>query len=222
MLDLPEMGAEGEFQVIDIAACPEIESVSRRIVTRIFRHSVGLAYNLWLEGQDDPIGVTERHPFWSVDREAWIAARELLVGERLLTASRTVQVRGFDPRGTEPVYNLEIDGDHRYRVGEQGLLVHNASAPAEISKAFERELKTFNCTATDHREVDLSGNWRSTPISKGSGVLYALRDASDSTILKVGKTEGDTFEGRWEKYVTAAERCKRKLVLDIWVFCEAE
>ena len=28
----------------------------------------------------------------------------------------------------EPVYNIEVEGDHCYRVGEQGLLVHNASA----------------------------------------------------------------------------------------------
>ena len=28
----------------------------------------------------------------------------------------------------EPVYNIEVDGDHCYRVGRQGLLVHNASA----------------------------------------------------------------------------------------------
>ena len=27
----------------------------------------------------------------------------------------------------EPVFNLEVEGDHCYRVGEQGLLVHNNS-----------------------------------------------------------------------------------------------
>ena len=30
------------------------------------------------------------------------------------------------------MYNIEVDGDHVYRVGEQGLLVHNASAPCDI------------------------------------------------------------------------------------------
>ena len=29
----------------------------------------------------------------------------------------------------EPVHNIEVEGDHCYRVGEQGLLVHNASVP---------------------------------------------------------------------------------------------
>jgi hypothetical protein len=31
----------------------------------------------------------------------------------------------------EPVYNLEVEGDHCYRVGQQGLLVHNASGVIE-------------------------------------------------------------------------------------------
>jgi hypothetical protein len=35
----------------------------------------------------------------------------------------------YDAAGVsvEPVYNIEVEGDHCYRVGEQGLLVHNAS-----------------------------------------------------------------------------------------------
>jgi hypothetical protein len=38
-------------------------------------------------------------------------------------------VRSFTKREKEePVYNIEVDGDHCYRVGEFGLLVHNSSA----------------------------------------------------------------------------------------------
>ncbi len=37
----------------------------------------------------------------------------------------------YDAAGVsvEPVFNLEVEGDHCYRVGEQGLLVHNNSVP---------------------------------------------------------------------------------------------
>lgn len=31
--------------------------------------------------------------------------------------------------GHEPVYNIEVEGDHCYRVGDQGILVHNQSTP---------------------------------------------------------------------------------------------
>ncbi len=32
-----------------------------------------------------------------------------------------------------PVYNIEVEGDHCYRVGEQGILVHNASCPKQTT-----------------------------------------------------------------------------------------
>lgn len=38
-------------------------------------------------------------------------------------------------RDPEPVYNLEVDADHCYRVGERGLLVHNASTDSASSSS---------------------------------------------------------------------------------------
>jgi hypothetical protein len=35
----------------------------------------------------------------------------------------------------EPVFNIEVDGDHVYRVGEQGLLVHNQSTDPNVECA---------------------------------------------------------------------------------------
>jgi hypothetical protein len=37
--------------------------------------------------------------------------------------------------GTEPVYNIEVECDHVYRVGEQGILAHNTSAKAPVTEA---------------------------------------------------------------------------------------
>jgi hypothetical protein len=69
-----------------------------------------------------------------VDREDWIPVKELRVGERLQANDRTTpRVLSLTVRADpEPVFNLEVEGDHCYRVGEQGLLVHNASCPNEI------------------------------------------------------------------------------------------
>jgi YwqJ-like deaminase len=57
---------------------------------------------------------------------------ELRIGERLKARDgSTPKVLSFTKRPEpEPVFNIEVDGDHVYRVGEQGLLVHNASADA--------------------------------------------------------------------------------------------
>ena len=84
------------------------------------------------KGKVETIGVTGAHPFWSIDRNAWVPAAELRPGERLLGLAGPVRVVDLTPRPQqEPVYNIEVDGDHVYRVGEKGLLVHNASVPCE-------------------------------------------------------------------------------------------
>jgi len=99
----------------------------------LFGHSCAVVYNLWVAGGAGPIGVTARHPVWSADREAWVSAGELRIGERVLVNGGTAAVVRWEYRGEEPVYNLEVDGDHCYRVGEQGLLVHNASAAGPVA-----------------------------------------------------------------------------------------
>ena len=80
-----------------------------------------------IEGESASIGVTERHPFRSLDRDEWIPAGELHRGERVLVAGGTAAVGNWERAGEEPVYIIEVEGDHCYRVGQQGVLVHNAS-----------------------------------------------------------------------------------------------
>ena len=132
-LGLHEMGMVGWFRVLEIGPCPELEEEGR-LVTGVFRHGPALVYDLHLEGEGGPIGVTPTHLFWSVDRNCWVPAGELRRGERLLAGDgSTPQVESFTPRPEpEPVYNIEVEGDHCYRVGEQGLLVHNASTTPDF------------------------------------------------------------------------------------------
>ncbi|VTS04834.1 hypothetical protein [Tuwongella immobilis] len=91
-----------------------------------------------LVGSDGIIGVTAHHPLWSATRGAWVSAAELEPGEHLRGigegAGVVVAVASLLPRGQEPVYNIEVEGDHCYRVGEQGLLVHNSSVPCDQCK----------------------------------------------------------------------------------------
>jgi hypothetical protein len=127
-LNMPEMGCEGQASILAIEPCPELELGSGRVVTGLFRHSAGQVYDLSLEGSSEPIGITALHPVWSVDARAWISASELVAGARLTGLSGEAILRTMLPRDIEPVYNIEVDADHCYRVGEQGLLVHNDSA----------------------------------------------------------------------------------------------
>jgi hypothetical protein len=65
-----------------------------------------------------------------VGRGDWVPAGRLRPGERLAGLKGPVRVLSLTLRSEqEPVYNLEVEGEHCYRVGEQGVLVHNSSLP---------------------------------------------------------------------------------------------
>ena len=141
------MGVVGDADVLAVEPCPEIESGPGRVVTGTFRHAGGQAYDLKLEGEPAPLGVTSTHPFWSVDRQDWIPAEELREGETLQTLTGPTRVQSFKKRpGLETVYNLEIEGDHCYRVGQTGVLVHNASMLPSRGIPPRGLIRQVNCT----------------------------------------------------------------------------
>ena len=69
------------------------------------------------------LGVTAEHPFWSIDRQAFVAASELRLHERTLSIDdQPYRLTSITPRaGPEPVYNIEVAN---YHVGPR-VLVHN-------------------------------------------------------------------------------------------------
>jgi len=73
---------------------------------------------------------TPIHPIWSVDRKEFVPLSELRLGEKVDVHSGTTEVRSVRSIETlESVYNIEASGQHVYRVGKQGLLVHNNGGP---------------------------------------------------------------------------------------------
>ena len=89
---------------------------------------------------------TTIHPLWSVDRQEWVPLAKLADGERLccdtesfglgFPSSLTPKASGLVlsvslSRVTQPVYNIEVHGEHVYQVGELGVLVHN-TCPGDI------------------------------------------------------------------------------------------
>jgi hypothetical protein len=126
-LELPEVGVVGWAQLISIDDDFEIKSGVGNVVTGRFVHVSDKVIDLKIEGQT-PIGCTDNHPFWSVDRQGYINAGELREGEQvLLYSGETKRVEQKLPRpGPEVVYNIEVFGEHVYHVTSDGVLVHNA------------------------------------------------------------------------------------------------
>jgi hypothetical protein len=136
-LNLPEFGVNGPATVVSVQPCPDIEPRSgddRRLVTSTFRHLAANVVELELSGSAAPLGLTANHPFWSEDRQAFVPAGELRPDERLRKADGGgVRVAAVRPvPGRQTVYNFEVDAEHVYYVGADGVLVHNTCVYRQV------------------------------------------------------------------------------------------
>jgi hypothetical protein len=146
-LNLPELEVSGLALVTAIDDCLPIAGgegsvVTARFVTREV-HVVASVDVLGADGTVETITGTTIHPVWSVDRQEWVPLGELAQGEGLCCDTESFGL-GFPSslspkasglvlsvslsRVSQPVYNIEVHGEHVYQVGELGVLVHNACA----------------------------------------------------------------------------------------------
>ncbi|NQV23133.1 MAG: hypothetical protein HQ518_02100, partial [Rhodopirellula sp.] len=84
--DLSEIELLGQVTVTGIKECPPLEpddGTGRRLVTAVFRHVADNVIDVSIDGESDPIGCTSNHPFWSHDRQDFVEAGTLKIGERV-------------------------------------------------------------------------------------------------------------------------------------------
>jgi hypothetical protein len=126
LLSMPELGVEGWAEVVSVSPCPEPAPGDGPLVTGIFRHRVDWILDIEIGGQAK-IGTTPNHLWWSDDRQEFVPADSLQDGEQVQTRLQgSCRIMGITLRpAPQMVYNLEVWGEHVYRVGKQGALVHN-------------------------------------------------------------------------------------------------
>jgi len=126
-LAVPELGIDGLAEVTAIRPCPPIAEGEGRVVTGKFvTRDVANVVRITLASGTE-IRATDVHPVWSVDREDWVPAGKLEPGEQVDTLAGPVAVESVEPLDRHPaVYNLEVHGEHVYRIAVDGVLVHNA------------------------------------------------------------------------------------------------
>lgn len=134
-LSMPEMGAEGYAKVtairinqIDTRLWKEYRKGDylNRPVTGRFEHESDNVYNLTFESNSKPLGVTGSHPIWSIDRNDWVAAGNLRIGESIKTQDGITRLASKQKiLGKYKVYNLEIYRDHTFLVSTNKILTHN-------------------------------------------------------------------------------------------------
>jgi hypothetical protein len=144
---MPEIGINGEATLLSVR--PTVinttnfafneSSLSRSVsngsmvdrpVITTFKRNAPVVYDYHFS-DGAVIGATPEHPFFSVDRNNYIAVGELQVGEQVMTAGEKVVkfIAGKQREKGEPVYNFEVWREHNYYVGSKEggefLLVHN-------------------------------------------------------------------------------------------------
>jgi len=105
-------------------------------------HVVASVDVLGADGTVETITGTTIHPVWSVDRQEWVPLAELTDGETLQGLDGLAVVLSVSlSRVSQPVYNIEVHGEHVYQVGELGLVVHNVKgglrAPVNAAGGFK-------------------------------------------------------------------------------------
>ncbi|MEM7477948.1 MAG: EndoU domain-containing protein, partial [Planctomycetota bacterium] len=146
-MELPELGALGSAYITNIQPCPTIAPGEGQPVVSTFAHPPSESVlDVFFEGQDESIGVTENHWFWSVDRQRFLEIGKMHLGERVQTFhGDTKRIESKLPRpGSQIVYNLEVFGEHVYFVGELGSLVHNSCSETELLAQITREIGGSN------------------------------------------------------------------------------
>ena len=126
-LELPELRLRGIAHVIHVRGPPAIVDAPGRVVLSTVEHRVESVLALTFDDDSDVV-TTPNHPFYSVSR-GWTAAGELQLGEAVETRDGERTLANAEYRDApQSVFNLEVEGDHEYLVGESGLRVHNTCA----------------------------------------------------------------------------------------------
>ena len=126
-LAVPELGIDGLAEVTAVRDCPPIADGEGRVVTgRFVTRDVANVVRITLASGSE-IRATNVHPVWSINREDWVPAGKLEPGEQVDTLTGPVAVASVEQLDRHPaVYNLEVHGEHVYRIAVDGVLVHNA------------------------------------------------------------------------------------------------
>ena len=133
-MDLPEMGAVGDADVMYVGPCPPITDGEGTVVTGKFVHQSdgSNVVRLRLEGESGSTGVTRNHPYWLRDRNEFVKAGELRIGQWVDTEFGPRCVASVTPcEYTGLLYNFETT-EHVYRAGSLGCW---STIPATLKPA---------------------------------------------------------------------------------------
>jgi hypothetical protein len=84
----------------------------------------------------DEITCSPFHRFWKAGA-GWVMARDLKPGDPLRVVGGVKPVESITPGAVQPVFNLDVDTDASFFVGQAGALVHDNTVPGLRSQMFD-------------------------------------------------------------------------------------
>ena len=172
-----EVGEDCDYVLARSEFDPNGPVRARRVLRKFVR--VAPVLNLHVGGR--VIGTTAEHPFF-VEDKGWTPAFDLRIGDRvLLEDGKCLRVEGVADSGrVETVYNIEVENDHTYFVGEQNwgwaVWSHNTVCESVVkglgdvkdSPFVSNVLNTIKKAATQAKSY-VEGLTHSSPFSDTSG-----------------------------------------------------
>lgn len=161
-LDLGDINEVGQGAIVEsIDPCPQIESGPGRVVLTTITHLNDYGFHLTLAdatGNTETLGITGFHKMYTEDR-AWTSAADLQIGELVRGDHGDLRVVGLtrDP-GVHRVYNLTVEADHVYYVGDLAALSHNTKDCKFLRSEVEDALRKLRTELKDLEEMGESGS----------------------------------------------------------------
>jgi len=127
-VDIAELHAHGWAQMLRERDCPSLAAGTGRVITATITHANDDVRTLTLDS-GETLHVTGNHRMFSAPAGDWTAVKDLEIGEELQTSRgrQSVAALGYQ-HGRHQVYNIEVEAEHCYFVGEAEALTHNAAS----------------------------------------------------------------------------------------------
>lgn len=135
-IEADDAGVSGWATIVDISPAPPPVGGSGRVVLATITHYNDDLYRLSFGAGMSRLYPTGRHRLFSLDRGDWVRVARLFVGERLQTSDGVARIESIQHEpGSHRVFNIEVEGDHEFLVGDLRLRAHNMDCPVGADDA---------------------------------------------------------------------------------------
>ena len=125
---LAELGLQRAAVITAILPSPPIAEGPGHVVTGRIRTSNAMETVRVTFAGGETLQGTPDHPVWSLNQQDWVGLKDLRPGEHVAASNGPALVEQVDLHVTnQPVFNIEVLGEHVYEVTQLGVLVHNTN-----------------------------------------------------------------------------------------------